>query len=128
MYTILLILAILVCLLLAIIVLVQNPKGGGLSSNFSSSSQLLGVQKTGDILEKGTWVLAITLMVLSLAINVAVKTAPASNTGAEDRDQIQKASKPTAPVSAGPLALPGTNKPAVTPATTPAAVPAKKSK
>jgi preprotein translocase subunit SecG len=129
MYTILLILAILVCVLLAIIVLVQNPKGGGLSSNFSSSSQLLGVQKTGDILEKGTWVLAITLMVLSLAINVAVKTAPASNAaGAEDREQIQRASKPTAPVSAGPLALPGTAKPAATPATTPAAAPVKKSK
>ena len=114
MYTVLLILAILVCVLLAIIVLVQNPKGGGLSSNFSSSSQLLGVQKTGDILEKGTWVLAITLMVLSLGINVAVKTAPASTSGSEYRDQIQKASKPTAPVSNGPLALPGTAKPADT--------------
>lgn len=119
MYTLLLILAILVCVLLAIIVLVQNPKGGGLSSNFSSSSQLLGVQKTGDILEKGTWVLAITLMVLSLGINVAVKTAPAGSAGSEYRDQIQKASKPTAPVSTAPMTLPGTAKPAA-PATAPA--------
>ena len=73
MYLLLLIIAIIVCVLLGFIVLIQNPKGGGLSSNFSSSSQLMGVQKTGDFLEKGTWILAITLMVLSLAINVAVK-------------------------------------------------------
>ncbi len=113
MYIVLLILAILVCVLLGIIVLVQNPKGGGLSSNFSSSSQLLGVQKTGDILEKGTWVLAITLMVLSLAINVAVKSGPVTAApGSEYRDQIQKASKPTAPVSTAPLNLPAAAKPA----------------
>ena len=91
----LIIIAILVCVLLGAIVLIQNPKGGGLSSNFSSSSQLLGVQKTGDILEKGTWILAILLMVLSLAINVIGKggTAKSDNINTE---QIEKASKPTA--------------------------------
>ncbi|QJD96738.1 preprotein translocase subunit SecG [Mucilaginibacter robiniae] len=115
MYIVLLIVAILVCVLLAIIVLVQNPKGGGLSSNFSSSSQMLGVQKTGDILEKGTWVLAIALMVLSLAINVAVKSGTASATGSSEyREQIQKASKPSGAVSTGPLSLPSATKPADT--------------
>src|ERR1700761_1450332 len=73
MYSLLLILIILVCVLLGAIVLIQNPKGGGLTSNFSSSSQLMGVQKTGDFLEKGTWVLAILLMVFSLAFNVVSK-------------------------------------------------------
>jgi len=82
--------------------LIQNPKGGGLSSNFSSSSQLLGVQKTGDILEKGTWILAILLIVLSLAINVIGK---GGSTKVENvnQEQIDKASKPksttTAPAS-----------------------------
>ena len=76
MYLLLIILIVLVCVLLGAIVLIQNPKGGGLTSNFSSSSQLMGVQKTGDFLEKGTWILAIALMVLSLAINVSVKTTP----------------------------------------------------
>ncbi|WP_158825272.1 preprotein translocase subunit SecG [Mucilaginibacter lacusdianchii] len=108
MYIVLLIVAILVCVLLAIIVLVQNPKGGGLSSNFSSSSQLLGVQKTGDILEKGTWVLAITLMVLSLGINVAVKSS--SSTGdasSEYHDQIKRGSTPSATgTTTAPLTLP----------------------
>jgi preprotein translocase subunit SecG len=108
MYLVLIIVAILVCLLLGVIVLVQNPKGGGLSSNFSSSSQLLGVQKTGDILEKGTWVLAITLMVLSLAVNVAIKSSGTTAAGSEYREQIQKASKPSGPVgSTAPLTLPG---------------------
>ncbi|WDF55950.1 preprotein translocase subunit SecG [Mucilaginibacter sp. KACC 22063] len=105
MYFILLILAIIVCILLGFIVLIQNPKGGGLSSNFSSSSQLMGVQKTGDILEKGTWVLAIALMVLSLAINVVVKSGTVKGGGgasSEYQNQIDKASKPSAPVGAAP--------------------------
>jgi len=94
MYQLFLIIAIIVCVLLVLIVLIQNPKGGGLSSNFSSSSQLMGVQKTGDFLEKGTWILAITLMVLSLAINVAVKGG--AQKGADPYQQ-QKASASKAP-------------------------------
>src|SRR5476651_1299685 len=99
----LLIIAIIVCALLGFIVLIQNPKGGGLSSNFSSSSQLLGVQKTGDILEKGTWILAITLMCLSLLINVVGKGGVAAKTNTVDQAQIDKASKPSAPASASPF-------------------------
>lgn len=107
MYFILIIVAILVCILLGFIVLIQNPKGGGLSSNFSSSSQLMGVQKTGDILEKGTWVLAITLMVLSLAINVAVKSSSVKAGGANEyQNQIEKASKPTAAPASAPVLPP----------------------
>ena len=107
MYFVLIIVAIIVCVLLGFIVLIQNPKGGGLTSSFSSSSQLMGVQKTGDILEKGTWVLAITLMVLSLAINVSIKSSTVKGGAAgsnEYQNQIEKASKPTAPVS--PLQMP----------------------
>lgn len=109
----LVVIAIIVCILLGLIVLIQNPKGGGLSSNFSSSSQLLGVQKTGDILEKGTWILAISLMVLSLGINVVGKTG----TGKVDnvnQEQIDKASKPVAAptntTTPGTVTLPGTAK------------------
>lgn len=105
-------LIIIICVLLGLIVLIQNPKGGGLNSNFSSSSQMMGVQKTGDFLEKGTWVLAIALMLFSLAINVLAKNGPANNGNLQNQEQIDKASKPTAPVSA-PLNLPPVQQPAM---------------
>jgi preprotein translocase subunit SecG len=92
---VLLIIVIIVCVLLGFIVLIQNPKGGGLSSNFSSSSQLMGVQKTGDFLEKGTWILAIGLMILSLAINVTLKSGGSQAAISAQHEANQKASKPT---------------------------------
>lgn len=55
--------------------MVQNPKGGGLSSSFGGGgSQVVGgVKKTGDFLDKSTWTLGIMLVVLILASNVALK-------------------------------------------------------
>ena len=103
MYLLLLIIAIIVCALLILMVLIQNPKGGGLSSNFSSSSQLMGVQKTGDFLEKGTWVLAITLMVLSLFINVSVKGGAQKDENPNLKEQVDKVSKPTGNGSIAPI-------------------------
>jgi preprotein translocase subunit SecG len=100
MYLVFIVLTVLVCVLLGIIVLIQNPKGGGLTSNFSSQSQLMGVQKTGDFLEKGTWILAIALMVLSLIINVSAKTG--SSTQNSDMNKVNK----TQPVQSAPSALP----------------------
>jgi preprotein translocase subunit SecG len=103
MIQLLLILALIVCVILVLIVLIQNPKGGGLSSNFSSSSQLMGVQKTGDFLEKGTWGFAIVLMVLAMAINVAVKGG-ISSTGDSSGSNADKLHKQApAPTGAGSL-------------------------
>src|SRR5580693_2344484 len=119
MYLILVILAIIVCVLLGLIVLIQNPKGGGLTSNFSSSSQLMGVQKTGDFLEKGTWILAIGLMVLSLAINVSIKSGGTKASVSSQHEANIKASKPTNP-SASPFSTPagGAQQQPTTPAPT----------
>jgi len=111
MYQLFLIIAIIVCVLLVLIVLIQNPKGGGLSSNFSSSSQLMGVQKTGDFLEKGTWALAITLMVLSMAINVAAKGGTDQTTD-KYKEQKAKASAPLSPANSTPFNLPSSAQPA----------------
>ncbi|KAA3649970.1 MAG: preprotein translocase subunit SecG [Bacteroidetes bacterium] len=55
----------LVAILLILVILVQNPKGG-LASNFSSSNQVMGVRKTTDFLEKATWSLGIALIILSV--------------------------------------------------------------
>ena len=53
-----------VCFLLILAIMVQNPKGGGLSSSFGGGGQIGGVQKTTDFLDKSTWYLAGALVVL----------------------------------------------------------------
>ena len=65
-YVLISVLILITCILLVLIVLVQNSKGGGLASNFSSSNQVMGVRKTTDFLEKSTWTLAIVLLLLTL--------------------------------------------------------------
>ncbi|MCT4616390.1 MAG: preprotein translocase subunit SecG [Marinifilaceae bacterium] len=72
MYTFISILIFIVCILLILIVLVQNSKGGGLASNFSASNQIMGVKKTTDFLEKATWTLAVSLLVLCLAAAMSI--------------------------------------------------------
>ncbi|MGI6717679.1 MAG: preprotein translocase subunit SecG [Bacteroidales bacterium] len=56
----------LACVLMVLIVLVQNSKGGGLASNLQGQNQFMGVRKTADFLEKATWTIAIVIAVLSL--------------------------------------------------------------
>lgn len=106
MYLVILIIIVIACILLGLIVLIQNPKGGGLSANFSGSSQLMGVQKTGDFLEKGTWVLAITIMVLSLVMNATLKGGAQKAEDPQLMEQIKKASKPTAAPASAPISIP----------------------
>lgn len=65
--TILSILIILCSVLLVLIVLVQNSKGGGLDSNIASQTQAFGAQKTTELVEKLTWGLAAALIVFSIA-------------------------------------------------------------
>ena len=60
------ILIVIIALLLALAVLVQNPKGGGLAVGFQGATQVGGVQRTADFLEKATWYLGIALFVLCL--------------------------------------------------------------
>src|SRR5258705_2199482 len=61
------ILIVLVCVILGFIVLVQNPKGGGLSGSIAGfSNQFMGVKQTTDVLEKGTWIFAIIVALLCL--------------------------------------------------------------
>jgi preprotein translocase subunit SecG len=60
------VLILIVCFLLAAVILVQNPKGGGLATGFQGASQIGGVQKTADFLEKSTWYLTLALFVLCM--------------------------------------------------------------
>ncbi len=57
MFTVISVIILLICALLALVVLAQNPKGGGLAAGFTGAQQIGGVQRTSDFLEKGTWTL-----------------------------------------------------------------------
>ena len=67
MYLFLVILMVVAAILMCFIVLIQNSKGGGLASGFSSSNEILGVRKTTDVLEKLTWGLAVFMVIASIA-------------------------------------------------------------
>lgn len=96
MVTLLVILSIVVCVVLVLIILIQNPKGGGLTSNFSSSNNIIGVQRTGDFLEKGTWGLAIALMVIAMLINIAApKSGATVKADSKIQEQIDKTAVPS---------------------------------
>nr|WP_121269653.1 preprotein translocase subunit SecG [Pedobacter schmidteae] len=73
----LIILLIIVCIALGLFVLVQNPKGGGLATG-GAGSNMFGVQRTGDVLEKGTWVLLTLVVVLTLSITTIAKSGGSS--------------------------------------------------
>lgn len=85
------ILIIVAAILLVLVVLVQNSKGGGLAANFASSNQVMGVRKTTDFLEKATWSLAISLVVLALIYNVAISSGKAEETKSVVQEQIDRA-------------------------------------
>ena len=79
-------------ILLVLVVLAQNSKGGGLSSQFggSGSSQLMGVKRTTDLLEKITWGLAIGLVVLTLATNLIIKAPVSDSFSSPNIDRAQE--------------------------------------
>ena len=74
-YTLFVILIVIVALLMIGIVLIQESKGGGLASNFSSSHSIMGVRKTTDVVEKTTWGLAAAMVIISV---ICAYTAPSS--------------------------------------------------
>ncbi|XOD68265.1 MAG: preprotein translocase subunit SecG [Flavobacteriales bacterium Tduv] len=74
MYIFLAVLLVLICLLLLMIIMIQNSKGEGLSQTFGGQgSQMFGVRRTNDFLEKTTWVLSIAVFVLILVSNYILK-------------------------------------------------------
>ncbi len=84
MYTLLVILIVLAAILMIGIVLIQESKGGGLSSSFASYNQIGGVRKTTDFIEKATWGLAIAMVVISIACAWVAPTATADSSVMEN--------------------------------------------
>jgi len=95
MYSVFTVLIIIVCILIILIVLVQNSKGGGLTSNFASSNQFMGVRKTADFLEKATWTLAGSLLVLCLLATISLSHVEKVNKSAIE-DQVRNSLDPNA--------------------------------
>ena len=88
-------------ILLAIVVLIQESKGGGLASNVSGANSVLGVRQTTNFVEKATWTLAALLVVFSVATSFFVKSV-----GQDDATDIE--SMPASSVPALPGAGQGT--------------------
>ena len=66
-FTVLTVLVLIASVLITLIVLLQNGKGGGLASNFTAGNQTFGVRQTTDILEKITWGLVAFIFIVSIA-------------------------------------------------------------
>jgi preprotein translocase subunit SecG len=94
-FTIFLVLITIVCFLLIIVVMVQNPKGGGLSSSLGGSTQMGGVQKTTDFLDKSTWVLAAILIALVLLSSLSFTGTLNDNKKIIDASQSEAPKKET---------------------------------
>ena len=69
-FSIFITLIIIVSFLLVLVIMVQNPKGGGLASGFTGGAQLGGVQRTTDFLEKSTWYLIVALFISCIAAGI----------------------------------------------------------
>ena len=102
MTTLFVILVILASVILGLIVLVQNPKGGGLAGNIAGfSNQFMGVKQTTDVLEKGTWIFAGVIAVLCLVSTLFISGGTSTGTGASEKVGS------TPPASSAPAANPG---------------------
>lgn len=109
MTTLFVILIILVSVILGFIILIQNPKGGGLAGDFGGvSSQFMGVKQTNDILDRGTWIFAGLVGVLSLLSTFFISGKSTSN-GKDNRLQdisTTPVQQPKAPANAVPFPVP----------------------
>ena len=100
-FSIFLVLITIVCFLLIVVIMVQNPKGGGLSSSIGGSQMLGGVQKTTDFLDKSTWTLATILIALILLSSLSF-SGSMSDTDSKIIEKTAPAAPQTAPVQNAP--------------------------
>ena len=100
MYIFLTILIVIAAILLTLLVLVQNSKGGGLAAGFASGNQVMGAPKTADFLEKATWTLVALIVAFSIA---AVGFSKGQHESAEEQSAIVVDEAPAAPAPAEEL-------------------------
>jgi preprotein translocase subunit SecG len=89
------ILIFIICVILILVVLLQNSKGGGLAANFTGS-QIMGVRKTADFLEKATWTLAGTLLFFCIIANIILPREQEVVQKSVLQDEVKNAIDPNA--------------------------------
>ncbi len=100
MYILFTILIAIAAVLLVLLVLVQNSKGGGLAAGFNSGNQVMGVRKTTDFLEKATWSLIIFIVLCSIvAVGASKGTATVDANQSAISTQVEEAAEQAAPVA-----------------------------
>ena len=101
MYIFITILIVIAAILLTLLVLVQNSKGGGLAAGFASGNQVMGAPKTADFLEKATWTLIALIVLFCIA---AVGFNAGQRTVADEQSAIQvEEVAPAAEIPAEPV-------------------------
>jgi preprotein translocase subunit SecG len=90
---------IIICSLLILVVLMQNSKGGGISSQFGAATQIMGVRRGADVIEKATWTLAILLLVFSLLSTP--KMGVASDAGNPTKSMTKEKAATAVPLNQG---------------------------
>jgi preprotein translocase subunit SecG len=80
-------------ILLILVVYIQNPKGGGLSSDFGAAQQIGGVQKTNDFIDKTTWSLAAIIMISSIFLTIRTKSPDQKKLQEQQRKEAEKQQK-----------------------------------
>jgi preprotein translocase subunit SecG len=108
-FTILTVLIVIASILLVIVVLLQNGKGEGMASNFTSANQTLGVRQTADILEKVSWGLVTFILVVSIITSLI-----AGNKGATDTYDLEEPTELPSPIvnPSAPAEVPAAEAPA----------------
>ena len=106
MYVFFSVLIVIASLLLIFFVVIQNSKGGGLAAGFASSNQVMGVRKTTDFLEKATWALAGTVVVLAIVVSLLLPGRHSKGAESEIKSNIEKAIPVVDPNAVAPFETP----------------------
>ena len=102
-----LVLIIILTVVISLFILIQNPKGGGLAGNIAGfNNQFMGVKQTTDVLEKGTWVMAVAIALLCLFSSFFIGGASVSTTVEAPGATAPKTAPAATPVA--PANQPGT--------------------
>ena len=103
MITFFLILVVVACVALGFMVLIQNPKGGGLNANVGGlSNNFMGVKQTTDVLEKGTWIFASVIAILAITSTLFLSGSSSEGNSVLDKVNTSTTTSPATQMAPPP--------------------------